>query len=236
MKKLVLLALIAVALPALAADISMNTAVNSRYVWRGLLVNNHAVFQPDVTVAGSGFEFNVWGSMDLTDNYNNQFEFNEVDYTLSYNWHTSRAEWSAGVISYVFPNTDLSSTTEAYVGVTLKHLTFSPSVTAYYDFDEVDGLYLEFGTAHEFENGISLGATLGYASKDYVNGYFVVDGDVGGAFTDYSISVDYPVALRLGELNLNVTYTNLVDTHIHSPGFRNGDNNLIFGVNWSYSF
>ena len=236
MKKTVLLALIAVALPALAVDVSTNTAIYSRYVWRGILVNDHAVFQPDVTFSGNGFEFNVWGTMDLTDDYNNQFEFNEVDYTLSYKWRTSRAEWSAGVLSYVFPNTTLSSTMEAYVGVTLNNLAFSPSVTAYYDFDEVDGLYLEFGASHEFESGLSLGLTLGYASKDYVAGYFVVDGDVNGAFTDYSVSLDYPVALRLGELSFNLTYTNLIDTSIHSPGFRNGDDNFIFGVSWSYSF
>ena len=236
MKKFWILACMLLALPLLAVDISVDTAVNSRYIWRGIVLNDHMVFQPGVTVGGNGFSFNVWGNMDLTDDYDHEFEFNELDYTLSYDWEHSGVAWSVGVISYTFPNTPLSSTMEAYAGFTLTDVTFSPSATLYYDFDEVEGFYLELGGSHSFENGVSLGLVLGYGSEDYVGAYFVTEEEPDSAFTHYALSLDYPVALKYGELNFNLTYTNLMDSNLHSPGFEADDGNFIAGVAWSYSF
>ncbi len=236
MKKLIIFAWILLTLPVLAVDVSVDTAVNSKYIWRGIVLNDHTVFQPGVTVGGNGFSFNVWGNMDLTDDYDHEFEFNEIDYTLSYDWERSGVAWSVGVISYTFPNTQLSSTMEAYAGFTLTDVRFSPSATLYYDFDQVEGFYLELGGSHSFENGVSLGVVLGYGSEDYVDAYFVNEGESGGAFTHYAVSLDYPVALKYGELNFNITYTNLMDSKLHSPGFEADDGNLIVGAGWSYSF
>ena len=236
MKRVCLVLVLFISLPLLAVDVSVETAVNSQYLWRGMVLNDKPVFQPGVTFSGGGLELNIWGNMDLTDDYDHEFEFYEVDYTLSYYWEQDGMEWVLGVISYTYPNTDWTSTMEAYAGCTWTDVTFSPSVTLYYDFDEVEGFYLEVGGSHEFDSGLSVGLSFGYASEDYVDAYFAVDGDADAAFTHYALSLDYPVALKYGELNLNLTYGSLVDSSIHSPGFEGEDENLVLGVTWSMEF
>ena len=236
MKKILMMLLLLAGTMVSAVEFEVETAVNSQYVWRGMLLNENAVFQPGITFSHQGFSLNVWSNMDLTDDYDHEFEFNELDYTLSYDWSTSAVSWSTGLISYTFPNTEFTSTMEAYIGFSLDKVRFNPSATLYYDFDEVEGFYLELSGSHEFETGLCLGLKLGYASEDYVAGYFVVEGEADGSFTDYAVTLDYPVALKYGELNFNVTWSNLVDSDLHSPGFEADDGNLTVGVCWSHSF
>lgn len=240
MKQLVLFFVLVIATtiatPVAAVDVSIDTAVNSKYIWRGIVLNDHPVFQPSFTVENQGFAFNVWGNMDLTDDYDHEFEFNEIDYTMSYSQELPSFGWSAGLASYTFPNTDFASTTEFFAGISLSTIQFNPSATLYYDFDEVEAFYLELTGSHDFECGVSFGLLLGYGSSDYIDAYFVTDGSSSAAFTHYAASLDYPVTLHLGELNFNMTYTNLADSNIHSPGFESDDGNLVVGASWSYSF
>ena len=178
------------------------------------------VFQPAFTIGGGGMELNIWGNMDLTDDYDNQFNFTEVDYTLSYGQELDAFAWTVGVITYDFPNTDFASTSEAYVGVSLTKVLFSPSATLYYDFDF----------------GLSAGLLIGYGCEDYVGAYFAHDNVADAAFTHFAASVDYPITLKAGELNFNLTFTDLLDSNIHTPGLPDDDANLVAGVGWSYSF
>lgn len=71
MKKLVLLILAASAampLAASAADASVYADVLSAYVYRGVVGNDEAVFQPGLDVAGPfGLGYSLWASMNLTD-------------------------------------------------------------------------------------------------------------------------------------------------------------------------
>lgn len=236
MKRLLVFVLLLAATQAMAFDASVDTAVNSKYIWRGIVLNDHPVFQPSVTLGGGGLEFNIWGNMDLTDDYGNQYNFTEADYTLSYGHDFDACAWTVGVITYTFPNTDFASTSEAFVGVTLTDVPLGPSLTAYYDYDEVEGFYLELAGAHEFKSGLSAGLLLGYGSEDYVGAYFDTDGAADATVTHYAASLDYPVALAVGSLNFNLTYTNLFDSDIHSPGMPDDDANLVVGASWSYSF
>ncbi|NOZ14110.1 MAG: hypothetical protein GXO69_10805 [Acidobacteria bacterium] len=237
MKKLILIAILLVTVfPAVAVNISTGSTVASRYVWRGILVNDQAVFQPDVSISGNGFTFDVWGNMDLGNRYNNQFNLDEVDYTFSYDWQTAGTGWSAGIISYTFPHTDSNSTKEVFLGISMSNRMFSPSVTAYYDFDQVNGLYLKFGLSHQFENRLSVEMSMGCGSGNYVRGYFVSDKHTGSTLTDFSVSLNYPVKLKVGELDLSLTESNLLNSDIHTPAFIHDDSNLIFSATWSFNF
>ena len=68
---------------------TFDLAAASKYVWRGLLVNDEFVLQPSVGITFGGFNANIWSSVDLTDYgaesgaYNGRkFDLQEVDYTV----------------------------------------------------------------------------------------------------------------------------------------------------------
>ena len=71
MKKIALLMLAAVAampLAASAAEADVYADVLSAYVYRGVVGNDEAVFQPGLDVAGPlGFGYSLWANMNLTD-------------------------------------------------------------------------------------------------------------------------------------------------------------------------
>lgn len=234
MKRILIAVLILGALPATATGIAVETAVNSQYVWRGMALTDDAVFQPSMTVTGERFELNIWGNMDLTDDNGNEYEFNEVDYTLSYYVETGDLEWSMGVISYTYPNTDYDTTYEAFGGLSFTAVPFEPFVTAYMGFGDAEGVYVECGASHAFASGLELGVRLGYGTEDYVD--FMFGYDDGGGFTDYAVSLDYPVALKYGTLNFNATYSNLVESSVVPTGMPIDDSNLVLGVAYRYSF
>ena len=93
MKKIALLILAALAampLAASAADADVYADVLSAYVYRGVVGNDEAVFQPGLDVAGPlGFGYSLWANMNLTDVespwYPDTFgKWGEVD--LGLNW------------------------------------------------------------------------------------------------------------------------------------------------------
>lgn len=71
MKKLalsILAALVAMPLAASAAEANVYADVLSAYVYRGVVGNDEAVFQPGLDVAGPfGFGYSLWANMNLTD-------------------------------------------------------------------------------------------------------------------------------------------------------------------------
>ena len=93
MKKLalsILAALVAMPLAASAAEANVYADVLSAYVYRGVVGNDEAVFQPGLDVAGPfGFGYSLWANMNLTDAdspwYPDTFgKWGEVD--LGLNW------------------------------------------------------------------------------------------------------------------------------------------------------
>ena len=69
-----------------------------------------------------------------------------------------------------------------YEVITLSVL-LSPTVSVYYDIDEVNGLYATFGVSHSFPLGevvkgispsLDLSGSVGYGSSNYNEGYFGV--------------------------------------------------------------
>ena len=59
------------------------TDIFSRYVWRGLLSSEGAVWQPSISFEAYGVGINVWANFPLIGGPN-QGQFNEVDFTLYY--------------------------------------------------------------------------------------------------------------------------------------------------------
>lgn len=103
MKKLalsILAALVAMPLAASAAEANVYADVLSAYVYRGVVGNDEAVFQPGLDVAGPfGFGYSLWANMNLTDAEcpwypDTSGKWGEVD--LGLNW-TCPAEGPVGL-------------------------------------------------------------------------------------------------------------------------------------------
>ena len=144
---------------------------------------------------------NVWDSIDMTDinqDPGENYHMQEVDFTFSYDFSPVEGlDLGVGVVYYAFPGTALDSTQEAYASVTLSEVTFvTPLITAYYDFDEIEGWYATAALEHEFEltenldRGVS--ASRGFGDSDYNMGYWGVD-DSGLNDLNLSASLSYQV-------------------------------------------
>ncbi len=135
MKKLTMMTLtglvmLALAVPALAfgpLDVDAGVALNSKYVWRGMVATPDPVLQPSVSLNALGFGVGFWGNIDLNDVNGQESEFGEIDWTLAYEIGVPLLSLGAGFIHYTFPNSDFNGTTELYVGAAL-NLLLSPKL------------------------------------------------------------------------------------------------------------
>ena len=141
------------------ALITAELALVSSYVWRGQVLNNDFVVQPQLTASQYGVSLNVWGNYDLGDNWLGiSSDFSEFDISLAYTLPLDVNEMSidVGIISYTFPangksnieglGTNKESTTELFASATVLSWRdyVIPSLTFFGDIDEVDGTYILF--------------------------------------------------------------------------------------------
>ena len=155
-------------------DIGASMPFYSAYIWRAQTLVDNPVFQPAGYVSYKGFTFDFWSNWDVAD----EKEFTEIDYTWSYATDLGfitpqgedildKAEISGGYTFYTFPNLDEDDMThEFFAGISLDTI-LSPSYTTYWDIDEGDGWYHEWGIGHTFEfdpisvdTGLSMGLNV----------------------------------------------------------------------------
>ena len=113
----------------------------------------------------------------------------------------------------------------------------SPSVTWYYDFDQVDGSYVAFGLSHSIELSeesplaLDLGLNIGWGDDDYNAAYWGVDDD---GFNDLTLSAGLPIELGSWTLTPSVNYVVLIDSDISDAA---GDDDIVYaGIGLSTSF
>jgi len=189
-------------------DLSAETA--SRYVWRGMLLNEGPVLQPGFELGTHGFTFGTWVSIDLThrsgDGQDGTYPdrhvgVEELDLSVSWSREVGLATWGIGLVNYSYPGIDLEQTTEAQATLELD-LPVSLTLLAARDVHVVDGLYLNLALSHEFELAenvtLTLDGSIGWADSSYDAAVFGVDGasisDVGASV---SLSRDFPDVLTL---------------------------------------
>jgi uncharacterized protein (TIGR02001 family) len=179
----VLLALPGLAAAPASADAEYALDFASAYVWRGITFTDGAVWQPSVTASNdSGFAINVWGNLDIDDANDMSGEFNEIDLTASYGFGSDAVSAEVGFIEYLFPNTPFDGTREVYLTVGWD-ITASPSVSLYYDIDEVQDFYANVGVSFggDVSDALawSIDVSAGYAGDDFAAAY---DGLSGGMY------------------------------------------------------
>ncbi len=145
----------------------------SEYMWRGLHASDDS-FQWDYYLGYKGITANVWYSMDLTDQNDNNGRIIETDYTLDYSGDLGfitpklkKVGFSVGYIYYAFPQGEDDNTQELYAGLSYNGALVSPSLTAYFDIEQQGGCYLELGLEHSFylpyNTSLDLSGALGYS-------------------------------------------------------------------------
>ncbi len=215
----------------------------SKYVWRGQNVVDDWVLQPSASVGYKGFTGSIWGNVDVTGDFVDDWEFSEVDYAVDYcNTFPGQETfgYSVGLIYYDFPNTPWEATSEVYGGVTAG-VPLSPAVKWFYDFDEAEGSYILFSVGHTIEKikewredcycHVQVGASVGYATDNYNDFYFGVD---GAALNDLTLTAGVPFCIGSWTIKPSIGYSVMVDDDIREA--TGESDNFWGGVSASYSF
>lgn len=190
MGALALLLVAADATQARAQDISGEAAVGlaSKYVWRGLVIDNEPSLQPSVSLSSRGFTLGFWGNLELTDWNNANYErpgrgrFREIDLTMEY----AQDAWWAGVGDYHFPGTGWERWQEFYAGYSFD-APGSPWISLAWG--EKSGTSATVGLSHSFAAGSrSLDANLEVSWSDRTATDFFYGHRTSG-FTDAMFSI-----------------------------------------------
>lgn len=218
------------------SDVSFEVTTDffSKYVWRGQNVTDDWVFQPGVSATYGGLTGGFWGNLDLTDENDESGEFIEYDWYVDYSGQiTETIGYSVGGIYYYFPGGE--ATTEVYAGLSVDTIA-SPSLTVYYDIDEVEGAYVAFGVGHSFEGedlpcGIDLSANLGWGDSSYNEAYWGTD---GGELNDLTLSAAFPFEIGPVTVTPSVHYVALLGGDVSDAA---DDDSLFYaGIGLAYGF
>lgn len=183
-----------------SADLTVG--LYSQYIWRGWeLSRDSLVIQPSVTISYKGFSANVWGNLDTDTNENlygdETSDWNETDFTLSYDGSAGMVDYTLGYIYYALDGVG-SDTQEFYAGVSLDTLLI-PTLTVYRDTDAAPGWYVTLGVSHSFpimeKYSLDLGLQVSYWDVDGDSTYADHDGDAYSNFHDgiLSAAMSFPV-------------------------------------------
>jgi uncharacterized protein (TIGR02001 family) len=226
-------------------DVSVEVTADffSKYVWRGQNVTDDWSFQPGVSATYGGLTGGIWGSLDMTSENDQSGEFIEYDWYLDYSGQiTETVGYSVGTIYYYFPGGE--DTTEVYAGVSVDTIA-SPSLTVYYDVDEVEGTYVSLGFGHSIEGledlpfGIDLGASLGWGNGSYNDAYWGTAAmpKIGSELNDLVLSVGLPFEVGPVSVTPSVTYVALLGSDVQdSDAFDTDDDVVVAGVGLAYGF
>lgn len=239
-------------------EISAEASLLSSYVWRGMVLNNDMVMQPQVTIEHYGVSFNIWGNYDLGSNVSGvSSDFSEIDYTIGYELPLAIEDLvvSVGLAHYTFPNVTNpntgnaeESTTEIFAKGTLRtlenmNIPVIPSLTIFGDVDEVNGTYFLFDVyvPYEITSELSsqVGFSAGYGNTAYNDFYFGQGQGVDADWNDFNFNgaLSYAVTDDLAA-SMTLTYTVLNGGAISDGADANyeDEDEVWGGLSISYDF
>jgi len=227
--------------------------VLSDYIWRGMICNDHPVWQPSVTLGYNAGDLgkvsaNVWASMDATHrrgtstNSRRSCGAQEFDYTLSYANSIGPVEFEAGHIWYVFPNNNGHSDQDLYGTVSYNNDYVTPSASAYWNYSDSAGtdpsaVYFLFALSRDFtpmdDLTITPNASLGFGDHAYT-------GSEGGTeLTDQTLGVAASYAItKWFSVGAQINYTWTPSHTLRHEGYMGEDKHQILwgGVNVTLKF
>lgn len=185
-------------------EVSVDTAICSKYIWRGFTLDDDTVVQPGIYASAYGFTASVWGSFEVQSN--DALSSSEMDYSFDYTHDFGKFSLSLGNTYYDFPAADAFSN-ELYFGVGAD-IFLSPKLVFYHDYGREEdgggyGEYLVLNLSHSLPLGskgimLDLGGHVGYNHKLFINGE---GGDVA-----FNIGVSIPLTDKI-TFTPNVNYS-----------------------------
>jgi uncharacterized protein (TIGR02001 family) len=231
-----------------AASVDTDIGVASKYIWRGMTLDDQPVVQGGVTVSHeNGLYANVWGNYSLSGDYAQDVfggsdGLNEVDYTVGFAGTAGVLDYDVGYIYYTFPNTTFESTSEIYAGLALNNLPVTPSIYAYYDIDEAKGFYVvaDLNYSKDLSEALSMevGASLAWASSNFNEFYY--GGRDSASISDVKFYTGLSYALSDSvSLSGSLAYSFFPDGAARDAAkasYNDEEANLFGSVSVSYSF
>ncbi|WP_425409001.1 TorF family putative porin [Hyphococcus sp.] len=237
------IAIAVMSVPASAETLGVSTdvAFESRYVFRGVQLQEASV-QPAITLSFGNFYAGAWFALPVGDDDGPPLQpyGDELDLFAGYSAPLSEVvTFDAGVTYYTYPDAasgffdGSTNTWEAYGGLSFD-IPLSPSVYVYRDFT-LDATTVEGGVSYSFplaeKTSFDLGGSLGYVIAD--NGgtdylYGAATADISYAFSDNG---SFYVGARFGGSDLpggSIIDNSVLGTY-DSSGFW-------WGVGFSASF
>ncbi len=162
---------------------SVGTSVSgaSMYMFRGVPQVDDMVFQGDLSVsvsddAGGTYSMTAWANMDGSNDTGdavfpngNDRKITEFDLVPEYSRSCGNLSTAVGITNYNFPNGVGGSTSELYASVSYDTM-LNPSIVANWDFDAVEGVYVQVGLSEGWElakdTALEVGVAAGYADED----------------------------------------------------------------------
>lgn len=214
-------------------DISVSASQDfyTKYVWRGMLLDDDAVSQTELSISTHGLTLGYWGSSDMQ--AKDDLASEEQDFYIDYTYELEKLSLSLGYTHYHFPDGNAYSE-EAYIGFALDSF-LSPSLTVYYDFGDVnngggEGRYVSLGLSHSFE--LSGEISLDLSSSFGYNDELFIDGE------GYDIGLSAGLNLQLTEnlsVSPNINYS-LPFGDLKEESIGNQEKQFYAGVSFAYSF
>lgn len=224
-------------------DVGVTADVFSKYIWRGQNIVDDWVFQPGASVGYKGLTGSVWGNMDLKGEVVDDGQLTEVDLALDYSNKVPGLDvlgYSVGTIYYSFLNTHDHPTAEVYGGLNLD-VPLSPAVRWYYDYDVIDGSYVQFSVGHTIEKirswgedchcDLQVGASVGLGTDGYNQGYFGVDET---ALNDLTLTAGLPICFGKLTIRPSIGYSMMIDDDIRDATAKS--DNFWGGIGAAYNF
>jgi hypothetical protein len=206
-----------------------SVAVASAYVWRGKEINDASVIQPQIALHLDKWTISAWGTWDVKSEAASS-DRTRVDVQGDYGFEWRNLQLKAGSVARIYhddPGNKASDTYEVFAQVAAADMALYPSVTVYYDFGTINGLYasLAIGETWECNSWIDavLDVRLGVASDGFVERFFAGPNDTDaaggvsvsgtrGGLVDFSSSLSFPIQCKSVVIAPKVEYVTLVDS------------------------
>ncbi len=127
-----------------------STDINSKFLWRGVSVNDGLVLQPDLSASYGNFTAGIWSNTTIYDRHHDLKDI-ELDPYISYSWSIGNFQIENSVMVFNCVGQQVSPTTaEVYLGVSYPIGDFILNTIIAADFVSCFGaLYVEHGLFYE---------------------------------------------------------------------------------------
>jgi hypothetical protein len=249
------------ALDNINVDTEIGVTLASSYAWRGRMVRDKAMVQPEINISLQRVNINFWGTWDIDSDEVDTSERTRVDSSIDYGFMLGAVQMKAGLVVHAWhdePVLGTRDTYETYVDMVATEWPMYPSLVIYHDFGTIQGYYgaLSIMEGREITDKISadLKMSIGAGSESFNEKWFSASNPTIGttepsstgtspsakaALVDLTASVEFPMELRDGwSIVPKVEYVTLLDPDLRSAARAAGldPDNLALSVTLAFVF